>query len=250
MLAGALRRMVASRTQEARIGIMAKTRDLRVVSPEPAPGMGRRNVLKGLLTGAGAGLALPGLAESHPFAEHAHHASRMASAQTTALDSSGTPDFLDAYQFAMFETLSERILPGAGVAGCARFVDTLLAVGERDDRQRFLSALGAIDALARARFSSPWPELTDDQRDELLREVSTAEPGREEEFWTPGTPVADHLASRAAEAPVTIRDQFDYLKGWVVGSYYSSEVGQRELGYEGPAFAEEFPGCQHPDGHR
>ncbi len=158
MLADALRRVVASRTQEARIGIMAKTRDLRVVSPEPAAGMGRRNVLRGLLTGAGAGLALPGLAETHPFAEHAHHASRMATAQTKALDSPGTPDFLDPYQFAMFETLSECIVPGAMVAGCARFVDSLLGVGERDDGERFLSALGAIDALARERFSSPWPE--------------------------------------------------------------------------------------------
>ena len=36
----------------------------------------------------------------------------------------------------------------------------------------------------------------------------------------------------------------------VVGSYYSSEVGQHELGDEGPAFTDEFPGCQHPDGHR
>ena len=229
---------------------MAKTRDLRVVSPEAAPGLGRRNVLRGLLTGAGAGLALPGLAETHPLAEHAHHATRMAAAQTDALDSPGTPDFLDAYQLAMFETLSERIVPGASVAGCARFVDSLLAVGKREDRERFLSALGAMDALARERFAAPWPELSDEQRDALLGEVSTAAPGREEKYWTPGTSVAEHLASRPARAGVTLRDQFDELKGWVVGSYYSSEVGQRELGYEGPAFAEEFPGCQHPDGHR
>jgi len=229
---------------------MANTRDLRVLSPEPAPGMGRRNVLRGLLTGAGAGLALPGLAESHPFAEHAHHASRMAVAQTKALDSPGSPDFLDAYQFAMLETLSERVVPGAKTAGCARFVDTLLAVGERDDRQRFLSALGALDALARERFSAPWPELSGEQQGALLSEVSEAAPGREEKYWTPGTPMAEHLASRGGPASVTIRDHFDYLKGWIVGSYYSSEVGQRELGYEGPAFAEEFPGCQHPDGHR
>jgi len=225
-----------------------KTRDPE--APEKSPGMGRRNVLRGLLTGAGAGLALPGLAETHPLAEHAHHTSRMAVARTKALDSPGAPEFLDAYQFAMFETLSEHIVPGAMVAGCARFVDSLLAVGERDDRQRFLSALGAIDALARERFSSPWPELSGEQRDQLLGEVSEAGPGREEKYWTPGTPAAEHLVSRGSVAPLTIRDQFDVLKGWVVGSYYSSELGQRELGYKGPAFAEEFPGCQHPGGHR
>ena len=242
---------------------MAKTRDLRVVSPGPAPGMGRRNVLRGLLTGAGAGLALPGLAETHPIAQHAHHPTRMAEAQSKAQDSPGSPEFLDAYQLAMLQTLSERIVPGATVAGCARFIDSLLAVKERDDQQWFLSALGAIDAVARERFSSPWPELSEEQQGELLTEVSTVRPGREDRYWTPGTSVAEHLASLegedttrdqfdylGGEAPVTIRDQFDYLKGWVVGSYYSSEVGQRELGYEGPAFADEFPGCQHPDGHR
>lgn len=241
--------MAASLNQPENLNQL-KTGAPRVVTSEPAAAMGRRNVLRGLLTAAGAGLALPGLAETHPFAEHAHHASRMAAARTKALDSPGTPDFLDTYQFAMFETLSERIVPGAMAAGCARFVDSLLAVGERDDRERFLSALGALDALARERFSVPWPELSDRQRDELLEEVSTAAPGQKKEYWTPGTPVADHIASPGAEAPVTIRDQFDVLKGWVVGSYYSSQVGQRELGYEGPAFAEEFPGCQHPGGHR
>lgn len=250
MLAGVLNGVIASRTQEARIRRVAKTPDLRVVSPKPAPGVGRRNVLRGLLTGAGAGLALPGLAEAHPLAEHAHHPARMTEARSRAQDSADNPEFLDAYQFAMLQTLSERIVPGATVAGCARFIDSLLTVGERDDQQRFLSALGAIDALARERFSAPWPELSDEQRGELLTEVSTAKPGREDRYWTPGTSVAEHLASLGGEAAVTLRDQFDDLKGWVVGSYYSSEVGQRELGYEGPAFADEFPGCQHPDGHR
>jgi hypothetical protein len=229
---------------------MAKTRTLPVQNP--GTGIGRRQVVRGLLTGAGAGLAIPGLGRAHPLAEHAHHQERIDTAQEKAKDPAGEPEFLEPYPFAMLETLGERIVPGAGAAGCALFVDSLLAVGTRDERQRFLSALGAIDGASRDRFGVPWPGLTEPQQVELLAAVSTAKPDREELAWTPGTSVAEHLARVEAgeEAPITLRDQFDDLKTWVMGAYYSSEAGLRELGYDGPVFADSFPGCSHPDGHR
>jgi len=228
---------------------MAKTHTLPVASP--GPGIGRRQVVRGLLAGTGAGLAIPGLAGAHPLAEHAHHPERIETAQEKAKDAAGSPEFLEPYPFAMLETLGERIVPGAGAAGCALFVDTLLAVGTRDERQRFLSALGAIDAASRDRFDVPWSGLTGPQQDELLAAASTAQPGREDRAWRPASSVADYLARVQAEkAPITLRDQFDHLKGWVMGAYYSSEAGLRDLGYDGPVFADSFPGCSHPDGHR
>jgi hypothetical protein len=116
---------------------MAKTRSLPVHAPDSSRRMGRRQAVRALVAGAGAGVAIPGLAAGHPLAEHAHHPERIADAQ---------------------------------------------------------------------------------------------EP--------------------AQEPRVTLRDQFDLLKGWVVGAYSTSEVSLRELGWDGPAFADEFPGCPHPDGHR
>jgi hypothetical protein len=227
---------------------MAKTRTLPVASP--GPGIGRRQVVRGLLTGAGAGLAIPGLAGAHPLAEHAHHPERIETAQEKAKDPAGSPEFLEPYPFAMLDTLGERIVPGAGAAGCALFIDTLLAVGTRDERQRFLTALGAIDGAARDRFGVPWSGLTEPQQDELLTAASTALPGREDRAWRPASSVADHLARVQAEkAPITLRDQFDHLKAWVMGAYYSSEAGLRDLGYDGPVFADSFPGCPHPGGH-
>lgn len=228
---------------------MAKTRTLRVQNP--GTGIGRRRVVRGLLTGVGAGLTIPGLSGAHPLAEHAHHRERIETAQERAKDAGGPPEFLEAYSFSMLETLGERIVPGAGAAGCALFIDSLLAVGTRDERQRFLSALGAIDGASRDRFGVPWSGLTGSQQEELLASVSTAQPGRETLAWTPGTSVAEHLARVDAQGPpITLRDQFDHLKAWVMGAYYSSEAGLRELGYDGPVFADSFPGCPHPDGHR
>jgi len=49
---------------------------------------------------------------------------------------------------------------------------------------------------------------------------------------------------------VTIRDHFENLKGWIVGAYYSSEPGMRELGWTDNMFFPALPGCDHSDGHR
>jgi len=236
---------------------MARRRELPVVRHEARAGLGRRRVIQGLLGGAGAGLVVPGLAEAHPLREHAHHPARIARAQERATDPAGPPELLDHYQMGMLDSLAERVVPGAAAAGCARFIDSLLAVGEREEAQRFLTALGALDAEARDRFGRPWPELDETQQTELLSAAQAAPSGKPAPgYWTPGTPVADYLAPPVKVAPpdeppgVTLRDHFETVKGWVVGAYTSSEAGMRELGYTGPYFGESFPGCTHPGGHR
>jgi hypothetical protein len=231
---------------------MAESRKPPVPGTRSDAGIGRRNVLQGLLSGVGAGLAVPGLAAAHPLTEHAQSPERIEAARTRA-SGDAAAEALDAYQMQMFESLAERIVPGATAAGCARFVDSLLAVGARADLQAFLTALGAIDAEARRRFGGPWAALDEAQQVELLEAASSQEPGRPARgAWTPGTPVAEYLARPAPDAPtrVTLRDHFDTLKGWVVGAYYSSEPGMWDLGYTGMSFGATFRGCSHPDGHR
>ena len=84
----------------------------------------------------------------------------------------------------------------------------------------------------------------------LLTKASTAEPGAR-----PGGPGEPRPASAAGagtpppEPAITIRDQFDHLKGWISGAYYSSEMGMRELGWNGNVFFEKFTGCQHGGSH-
>jgi hypothetical protein len=233
---------------------LTKPRARPVVSAFAGHGVPRRHVLRGLFGGVGAGLAAPGLAAAHPLREHARHPKRIAAAQEKAKNPAGEPEFLDAYQLKMLSSLGERIVPGSAAAGCARFVDRLLAVGTGKDGQRLLTALGAIDGEARRRYGSPWPDLDEPQQIELLQALASAPPGRDETFWTPGTSVEEYLAQREAEesneGQTTLRDHFDHVKGWVMGAYYSSEEGQRELGHVGPIFADSFPGCPHPDGHR
>jgi hypothetical protein len=208
-------------------------------------GLGRREVLQGLV-GAGAGLALPAVAEDHPIRGHLADPARVAAADRPA--AAGSPRFLDVHQLATFTSLAERIVPGSGRAEVAAFVDRLLAVDTAENQKKFLGALGAIEGEAIARFGHPWKGLTEAQQTELLTAASTGAPSRPPRYWRPGEPAV--VPPPEPPPPLTLRDRFDHLKGWIAGAYYSSEIGMRELGWTGNVFFASFPGCEHPGGHR
>lgn len=203
-----------------------------------AGGVGRREVLQGLFAGMGAGLALPAWLEAH----------MMEPAFTAAVAKAKTPDakpaFLDPHEFATLGVLCARIIPGSEKAVTDRFIDELLAVATPDRRQRFLTALGAIEGASISRFQKPFRALTEAQQAEVLTAASTGKPGQEDWVWTPGT-----LLQKPEPGPevVTLRDHFDHVKGWIVTAYYASEAGLRELGYTGQMFFLSFPDCTHPE---
>lgn len=202
----------------------------------------RRDVLQGLLAGVGASSAIPVLAETHPMQAHAKDHAKLAEAKASANAFPTTPAFLDAHQLETLTSLAEMIVPGSTGAQVAPFVDRLLAVDTHDNQRQFLNALGGIDGESIARHSHPWRGLTTDQQVALLEAASTA----------PASPKDATAAGAGAPTavPFTLRDRFDHLKGWIVGAYYSSETGMRELGWTGNTFFATFPGCEHPDGHR
>jgi hypothetical protein len=178
----------------------------------------------------GTGLAIPGLAAEHPVHAHLAEAHAVeAQAKAAAAPPTQEPAFLGAHEFATLTSLAEQILPGSARLKVDRFVDQLLAVDSRENQQRFLSALGAMDAESRERFQKPWKALSAAQQVEVLTAASTMNPSGKE---------ADN-----------VRDHFDHIKGWVSGAYYSTEEGMKELGYTGNQFFPEFPGCPHPDRH-
>jgi Gluconate 2-dehydrogenase subunit 3 len=215
------------------------------MSDTPAGSVGRRALLQTLVGGAGLGMALPALAESHPMHEHLHDQARVSSADAKARAQGWKPAFLDQHQVDTLTVLAEQIVPGSAKARSAEFIDALLAVETEPRQRRFLQALGAFEGLAIAQAQKPWKALAEADRTALLTKASTAEPS------VPPGPAAAPPApppSSAAERPLTIRDQFDHLKGWIAGAYYSSEMGMRELGWTGTMFFEKFPGCTHPAG--
>jgi hypothetical protein len=201
----------------------------RTIPVTPAiDGIRRRDALQVLLGGAGAAFALPHVVEAqHPMHQHLANPSTLEQAQQKANAGAFAPDFLDAHQLKTLEGLAEAIVPGSTNARVAPFLDQLLAVESPQNQRAFLSALGAFDMAAITAHGKAWTAITAAQQDGVLRAASTAEP---------------------ATAPM--RAHFQNLKDWIAGAYYSSEVGMRELGWDGNMFHQELPGCTHPGGHQ
>jgi gluconate 2-dehydrogenase subunit 3-like protein len=223
---------------------MSETKDGR--APAGPVRLGRREVLRGLAATAGAGFALPMLADTHPMRQHLADPARVAAAESRA--AAGAPAFLDAHQLETLVSLAERVVPGSTAAGVAPFVDQLLAVDTRDNQLRFLEALGWLEGDAIARYGHPWTKVSESQQVELLTAASTAAPARTPHFWVHGEAVL--VPEPPKDVRPTARDRFDLLKDWIAGAYFSSETGMREVGWTGQTFFPAFPGCPHPDGHR
>ncbi len=224
---------------------MSDTTERPVIAEAPRK-LGRRDVLQGLAAAVGSGFALPALAETHPMHQHLADPARVAAADAKA--AAGSPAFLDAHQLETLTSLAERVVPGSTNARVAPFIDQLLAVDTRENQLKFLEALGALDGDAIARYGHPWKALAEAQQVELLTAASTAEPARPPHFWVRGEAVI--VPPPPKDVRPTARDRFDELKDWIVGAYYSSEIGMRELGWTGQTFFPAFPGCEHPGGHR
>jgi hypothetical protein len=154
------------------------------------------------------------------------------------------PEFLEAHEFATLGILCARIVPGSEKAQTDRFIDSRLAVESLDAQSRFMTALGALDGASTARFARPLKSLSEAEQVEVLTSAASGEPGQKDWVWTPGTPVV-----KPEEGPevITLRDHLDHVKGWIVGSYYSSEAGLKELGYTGRMFFDSFPDCTDKD---
>jgi hypothetical protein len=224
---------------------MEKKRSLRVVKDDSEPaGVGRRQVLQGLLAGAGA--VIPGATRAHPLSSAPESAAAVQAAAAKAKAADWKPEFLDAHQLATLQALCERIVPGSVAARSDRFIDALLAVDTRENKQRFLSAVGAMEGEARRRFAKPFKSLSEAQQNEVLAAAATGKPGIEDWVWTPGTIMRQPEPGPPKTTP---RDHFDNLKRWIAGAYYSSEAGLKELGSTGQQFFASFPDCDHPGGH-
>lgn len=195
----------------------------------------RREAMKRLLAGAGAGAAWPLVAASHPVLAHLANKEILARAEKLEAED-WKPLALSAQQNESFTALAERIVPGSTKAQVNRFVDLLLSVETPERREEFLSGVGAFEAEAQKRFGKVFAVLGASDQDALLTQAS-ASSGKQES-----------AEASNDEKPSSLGKHFENLKGWVTGAYYSSEIGMRELGWTGDYVFASFPGCTHPEG--
>jgi hypothetical protein len=163
---------------------------------------GRRAVLQSLATGVGAAVL------ASPAAAHVHQAAAPAAAKPSPRTGAAPALlFLDKHAFDTLAILGEQIVPGSRAAKVPEFLDRLLAVESIDTQKRFTQAIGAFERQARDAHGKPWKSLTAAEATAILTKMSEA-PGSE------GT-----------------RRAFDMIKGGVAETYFATEAGLKELGW-------------------
>ena len=213
-------------------------------SSEPRTRLTRREVLQRVFAGMGATLAAPLTVGAHPVMRHL---SRLASQPAGDDAASWSPQFFDAKQNDVLIAIAERMLPGASAVHVNRVIDSLMTVETDENRKLLVAALTALDGQAMKQFHSELAKLPPDQVDEVLTFCAEQEPPHaEHDDDAPGWKL--NVRTLLTGTP-NLRDHFENLKGWVVATYYSSEAGLRELGWNDDFYFEAPAECKHADGH-
>lgn len=227
----------SARNRKAGVAALG-TKSVLAVMNEAATAGGqvtRREMVRRLLAGLGAGAAWPMVAASHPIHEILINDAMLEEAEKLGA-ANWKSVFLSAQQNENLIALGECIVPGSSKAQVNRFIDLLLSVDTEKHKKDFVAALAAFEAESQKRFGKGFPSLDDRQQNMLLADAATVPPKVD-------------AAGGAEKENSGLHGHFDNLKGWVNGAYYSSEMGMRELGWTEDRVFASFPGCEHPEGH-
>ena len=208
--------------------------------------MKRREMLRAsVLVGAAAALR-PALSNAQSGAQNAAPPSELTPAQS-GVDASKDlaapgwkPLFLDEHQNETLIILSDLIIPATDTPGAKealvnRYIDLVLAAETPDTQRAFLNSLGYLDGESMKRFKAAFVYLSRDDQDLLLHALAYPHNASN---WT----------GEADANPDKGHAHFEALKGRIMTAYYSSQIGEKELGWDGAFAHGPYQGCEHPEG--
>jgi hypothetical protein len=187
-------------------------------------GISRREAMRKLMAGIAAGAVVPAVAGAHPvelYRRMTESGAEISGGEAALGAADWKPIFLNAKQDELLVAVAETMVPGSNAAQVNQFIDLLLSVDSADRQKAFLSALAATDEESRGSFQRGFAELSAVDREKVLTSLSK-----------------DH------------KEGFGNLKEWIVGAYYSSEAGMKELGWDGNFAFEKYPTCEAVGGQK
>ena len=149
--------------------------------------------------------------------------------------------FLTEHQNETLSSLSDVIIPatetpGAKEAQVNRYLDLLLSVQPGEFQRQFVEALAFIDEESHKQFGKNFRELALDDQVWLLTPWAYA-------------PQPSHRTERnqiRSGTPELGEQHFERLTSLIAGAYYGSEIGEKELGWDGEFTHGPYTGCEHP----
>jgi hypothetical protein len=203
-------------------------------------GLTRREAVRRFLGGVGAPFALPLVATAHPATRHLMTLTSAPGDRDTK-NVSWSPQFLSLEQDALLVAISERMLPGAGAAHVNRTIDTVMTIEAPEQQKLMTQARDTLDKQAEKKLQARMANLSPHDIDVILSFCAEQEASRTEYDDDPSAWKLNGWST--FQGTPNPRDCFEYLKGWIVASYYSSEIGLRELGWSETHAFESPSGC-------
>src|ERR1700675_275240 len=208
--------------------------------------MKRRELLRASVIAGAAAALRPSMATAQNGAQSPEKATELTPAQR-GVDASNDlaapgwkPLFLDEHQNETLILLSDLIIPATDTPGAKealvnRYIDLVLAAETRETQRAFLNSLGYLDGESIRRFKAAFRYLAREDQDILLHGLAYPRTGS---GWAGDT--------NAVADPG--HGHFAALKGRIMGAYYSSQIGEKELGWDGAFAHGPYQGCEHPEG--
>jgi hypothetical protein len=138
------------------------------------------------------------------------------------------PKFFTPAEFRTVRVLADMIIPrddrsgNASDAGVPEFMDFTMM--DRPNYQKWMrSGLAWIDAQSNTRFGKPFADATESQRSAILNDIA----------WP-------------ARAPASMADGvgfFNRFRDLTATGFWSSQIGVKDLKYQGNTFAPDWNGC-------
>jgi len=206
--------------------------------------MKRRELLRaGVIAGAAAAALRPNLA----VAQNPTQGPELTPAQSgvdASNDLAGAnwkPLFLDEHQNETLIILSDLMIPatdtpGAKEALANRYIDLVLAAEKPETQRAFLNSLSYLDGESMKRSKRAFRYLSREEQDDLLHGMAYPRVGSGWAGDTTAPPDPAHM-------------HFEQLKERIAMAYYSSQIGEKELGWDGAFAHGPYQGCDHAEGN-
>jgi hypothetical protein len=210
----------------------------------PSEVINRRDLIRAVLLAIAAPALGPAFSLAQAVSSGLTAAGRGEDGSTLLADPTWKPIFLDIHQNETLIALSGVIIPttetpGAKEALVNRYLDLLLSVQPAEFQRQFLDALAFVDSESQQQFGNSFRNLTLDNQVWLLTPWAFA---RKPSHWT-------ERGETGTTPPDVGERHFAMLKSLIAAAYYGSEIGEKELGWDGEFTHGPYEGCQHNTTH-
>ena len=204
-----------------------------------SPLLNRRDLIRAAIFASAASALGPSFSFAQAVSSGLTPAARGEDGSKFLTDPDWKAAFLNDRQNETLIALSDVIIPATDTPGAKealvnRFLDLLLSVQPAEFQKRFVDALAFIDSESEKQLGKDFRSLSLEDQVWLLTPWAYA---LQPSHWTE--------RNERRSGPDSGEEHFELLKTLIASAYYGSEIGQKELGWDGEFTHGPYQGCEH-----